>query len=120
MQHTGERPEGVKEKTRQLTDHIGDLAESYYKLGVLNVTDKAAVITSLTLTVLAVTGLAMFVLLFLGAGLGWWLGTKLQNMPAGFSLVAGIFILLIGLLLLLRRQVLLPLIRNAIIRKVYE
>ena len=110
----------LKEKAQYFSDHVEDLLESYYKLGVLNITEKAAGITSITITMFAVTLLAMFTLLFISFGLAWWLGDQWNNMLAGFSTVAGVFILLVGLLLALRRQVIFPLIRNTIIKKVYE
>ena len=111
---------GIKEKTAHLTDHIGDLVESYYKLGVLNVTDKATAVASFTVAIFVVSFLAMFALLFIGFGLGWWLGETLNSMLAGFSIVGGIFLVLIGVILAFRKQLLFPLIRNIIIRNVYE
>jgi len=111
---------GLKEKTFTLTDHITDLFESYYKLGVLNITDKATGIASFTITFAAVSLLSLFTLFFIGFGLAWWLGEKLQNTVAGFFIVAGVFLLIIGLIVALRKQFLFPFIRNMIIRKVYE
>jgi hypothetical protein len=115
-QHTG----GIKEKTNALTDHIGDLVESYYKLGVLNITDKATGIASVAITLLVTGFLALFALLFLGFGFGWWLGQQLNSMLAGFSIVAGILVIFIALLMAIRKQVIFPFIRNSIIKKVYE
>lgn len=120
MQHEQERRGSVKEKTQHLTDHFTELVESYYKLGVLHVTDKATGIASFTITLFVVSLLLMFTLLFLGFGLGWWLGTLFGNMLIGFSLVAGFFVAVIITIMALRKQVLFPLIRNLIIRKVYE
>jgi hypothetical protein len=111
---------GIKEKTNALTDHLSDLVESYYKLGVLNITDKATGIASVAITLLVVSFLALFALLFLGFGFGWWLGQQLNNMLAGFSIVAGILIIFITVLMAVRKQVIFPFIRNSIIKKVYE
>jgi hypothetical protein len=111
---------GIKEKTNVLTDHLGDLAESYYKLGILNITDKATGIASIAIIFLVVSFLALFALLFLGFGFGWWLGQRLNNMLAGFSIVAGILTIFIAVLMALRKQVIFPFIRNSIIKKVYE
>lgn len=115
-----QNPGGVKAKTNALTDHVRDLVHSYYELGLLNVTDKASGIASYTIVLLMVTLLSLFTLLFLCFGLGWWLGQQLNNMLAGFSLVALLFVALIGLILAFRKQVLFPFIRNSIIKKVYE
>jgi hypothetical protein len=120
MQHIKEPPGKLKQTTQHLTEHLGELLESYYRLGVLNVTDKATVIASFTITILVVTILIMFALLFIGFGFGWWLGNQLQSMLAGFAIVAGVFILLVVMIMALRKRVLLPFIRNVIIKKVYE
>jgi|SRR5687768_2984111 hypothetical protein len=114
------RVNGIKEKTANLTDDIGDLLESYYKLGVLHVTDKATNVASFTVAIFVVSFLAMFALLFVGFGLGYWLGEKLNSMLAGFSIVAGFFIVLIGITLAFKKQLLFPFIRNIIIKNVYE
>jgi hypothetical protein len=111
---------GLKEKTFALTDHITDLFESYYKLGILNLTDRATGIASFTITMLAVFLLFLFTLFFIGFGFAWWLGEKLQNTVAGFFIVAGIFLAIIGLIVAFRKQFLFPFIRNVVIRKVYE
>ena len=120
MEDIKEKVNGIKHKTAHLTNHIEDLLESYYKLGVLNVTDKATNIASFTVAIFVVSFLAMFTLLFIGLGLGWWLGEKLNSMLAGFSIVAGIFLILIGVVLAFKKQLLFPLIRNTIIKNVYE
>jgi hypothetical protein len=64
--------------------------------------------------------LALFFLLFISIGLGWWLGEKLQSMGAGFCIIAAFYAFLSIILLAFRKNYILPLIRNSIIRKVYE
>jgi hypothetical protein len=113
-------PGGIKERTNTLTDHISDLAESYYQLGVLNITEKATGIASSTIIVSVISFLSLFALLFLGLGFGWWLGQQLNNMLAGFCVVAGMFIILIALIIGFRKQLIFPFIRNTIIKKVYD
>lgn len=110
----------MKEKTNALTDHVSDLVESYYKLGLLNITDKATGIASVTISLLVISLLSMFALLFLGFGFGWWLGQRWNNMLAGFAVVAGIFLCLMGLILAFKKQLIFPVIRNMIIKKAYE
>jgi hypothetical protein len=120
MEAVKEKVSGLKVKTGNLTDDIVELLESYYKLGVLSVTDKATNIASLTVAIFLISFLALFTLLFLGFGLGWWLGEKLDSMLAGFSIVAGVFVLLIAAVIAFKKQLVFPIIRNTIIRKVYE
>src|SRR5690242_2382105 len=120
METVKEKASGIKIKTGNLTDDIVELLESYYKLGVLNVTDKATGIASLTVAIFMVSFLSMFALLFIGLGFGWWLGEKLDSMFAGFSIVAGIFVLMIAAILAFKKQLVFPFIRNLIIKNVYE
>jgi hypothetical protein len=117
---TKEAPGKIRETTQHLTDHLGELLESYYRLGVLNITDKATGIASFTITIFVVTFLVMFAVLFMGFGLGWWLGDQLGSRFAGFAVVAGILILIIITIMAFRKRVLFPFIRNIIIKKVYE
>lgn len=112
--------ETIKDKAEELTDDIGDYIETYYKLKVLQITDKAANAASASLTSIMVSVLGFFVLMFLGIGLGWWIGERLQNMVAGFCIIAGIYALLIVIVLALRKNLILPYIRNVFIRKAYE
>lgn len=110
----------LKESVQNIADHVSDLLDSYYKLGVLNIADKATGIASLTVTIFVISLLCLFALLFICFGLAWWLGETMNNMFAGFTIIAIFFILLIGLIMAFRKQVLFPFIRNIIIRKVYE
>lgn len=112
--------ETIKDKAEELTDDIGDYIETYYKLKVLQLTDKAANVASVSLASIIVSVLAIFCLLFLGIGLGWWIGEQMQNMVAGFCIVAGVYAVLIIIVLVLRKNLILPYFRNVIIRKAYE
>ncbi len=62
----------------------------------------------------------LFILLFVGFGCAWWLGESLQNMKLGFFVVSGVYTVLFASLLLTSKKVLLPRIRNMIIKKIYE
>lgn len=79
MEDIKEKAGGLKEKTQNLTDHVSDLLESYYKLGILNVTEKGTEIASLTITLFVVSFLLLCALLFIGFGVAWWLGGKIEQ-----------------------------------------
>ena len=110
----------LKDKAEELTDHIGDYLETFYKLSALNATGKATGIISAGITSIVVMLFIMFAMLFAFMGIGWWLGEQMNNMLAGFGIVAGFYIFLIALILIFRKSFLFPLIRNILIRKVYE
>jgi len=112
--------EELKSKAENLTESIGDYAETYFRLTVLKVADKATVITSSTLVALSLFFVSIFVLFFLGIAAGIWLGTLLNNAAAGYLIVAGFFVLVMLILILMRKRIIFPMIRNSIIRKFYE
>jgi hypothetical protein len=110
----------IRQEAKNLTEDVSNLLDTYYKLGILNTTEKATGVASTTLVFLLTGILSLFVFLFLGFGLAYWLGVKLQNMLAGFFIVAGVYVLIIAVILALRKNVIFPFIRNTIIKKVYE
>jgi len=63
--------------------------------------------------------LSIFALLFVSLGVGWWIGEALHNMLAGFSIIAGFYVLSVLVILAFKKQIV-PSIQNIIIRKAYE
>ncbi len=112
--------EELKSKAENLVKSIGDYAQTYYKLTVLKLSDKATGIAASVLAAVSVLFFGIFVLFFLGMALGFWLGSLLNSMALGFLLVAVFFLLLIIILFMLRKKIVFPVIRNSIIRKLYE
>lgn len=111
--------EDLKNKAETLTDHVGDYVELYYKLIVLNATEKATGFASVSITSIIVGILSLFVLFFASLGVGWWLGEELQSMIAGFGIIAGFYLLMIAIMMAFRKQII-PSIQNSIIKKIYE
>lgn len=112
--------EDLKSKIEGLTDHFKDLADTYYKLSLIKVTQKATNITSGILAGITTLFLFVITLFFLGMGLAWWLGNLLNSMPAGFFIVGGFFILVMIAVILLRRKIVFPFLKKAILKKLYE
>jgi uncharacterized membrane protein YqjE len=110
----------LAERSRHVTEIITDLFQSYLKLGVVHLTDKGSGIVSVSIVLLVSASLALFVLFFLGIGIGFWLGQQLNSMLAGFGIVATFFLVLAISLFATRNRILIPFIRNLIIAKVYE
>lgn len=110
----------LKEKTEEITDHLGDYAETFLKLTLLNVTQKGATIASTVVTTIVLCGLGLFVLFFAGFGLAWWLGDLVDSRTGGFLMVGGFYLLLFILILAMRKKTIYPFIKNTVIRKVYE
>ncbi len=112
--------EELKEKTVDLADHIEDLANTYYRLTIATATQKASNIVSGVVVAVVLCALGFFVLLFAGLALGWWLGDMINSRAGGFLLAAAVFFIIMLGISLFRKKTLFPLIRNTIIRKMYD
>jgi ABC-type multidrug transport system fused ATPase/permease subunit len=110
----------LKQKTADLTDHLGDYAETFFKVTLLNVTQKGTDIASAAISLIVISILSLFVLFFAGFGVGWWLGDLVNSRAGGFLLVAAFYLLLITFILLFRKKIFFAYFRNLIIRKIYE
>jgi hypothetical protein len=110
----------LKTKAENLTDHVSDYLDTYYKLTVLNATEKTAGIASVSITAIFIGFLVLFVLLFSGFGFSWWIGKAIDSMIGGFFIMAGIYMLFIGVIFIFRKKYIAPFIRDFIIQKIYE
>ena len=112
--------EDLKDKMADLVSHVEDIADTFYKLTLVNVTQKATNITSAAIVMIVVCSLGLFVLLFAGIAFSWWLGSLLENRTGGFLLGAALFLIIMFIIILLRKKIIFPFIRNLIIRRVYD
>jgi len=112
--------EDLKEKTRDLADHVEDLAETFYRLTLLNVTEKATNIISGAIVGILICAVGLFFLFFAGFALAWWLGDVVNSRAGGFLLTAAFFILIFFLVAVLNKKTLFPMLRDIIIRKIYD
>ena len=76
--------EDLKEKTVDLADHVEDLASTFYRLTVVKVTEKTSNIVSGAVVMIVMCALGLFVLLFAGCALAWWLGNLVHSRVGGF------------------------------------
>jgi hypothetical protein len=112
--------EELKAKTEKLTTHVGELLDTYYQLTVANLTQKAARTAGGLFIFIISCFIALCVLFFIGIGLSIWVGDLLNNAAAGYFIVAGFYLLLLGVFYWLRKSVVLPFIRNLIVSKIYD
>lgn len=110
----------IKSTAESLTDHVADYIETYVKLAVVNATQKATGVASISLAGVVLTFFLIFVLFFSGVGLSLWVGEAIRNIKAGFFIVSGLYALIGLVIYLFRKNIVFPLVRNTIIRKVYE
>ena len=112
--------EDLKNKAENLTGHLNLYFETAYKVLMLHVTKKTVNVASSGFIAFFVSVLFLFVILFSGLGLSWWIGSSIDSVVGGLFIVAGIFVLLITTLLLLKKKYIFPIIRNYLIKSLYE
>ena len=112
--------EGLSNSATHLKDHVTEYVKTYVELAKAKATKGAS-----NAAAGAAIGVVSFILFFfflqlVFLGLAWWVGGLVNSIAAGFFIVAGFLLLLLGLVFALRKKVIVPLIRNTIISKVYE
>ena len=112
--------ENIKEKIEELTDHTKEYLETLYDLSMVRVTQKVANTASIAVSSFIAIIFVLLVLFLGGIGLGWWLGGLLNNMAAGFLIVAGFYLLCLIFVFVFGKKIILPVIRNRIVKKIYE
>jgi len=112
--------EEQKKTTERLVDAAGNWVETYRNLITLRIVEYVSQGASISIISLLGTVVAFFLLLFVGLGLAWWLGEAMENMKAGFFIVGGFYAAALIVVLALAKKVLIPGIRNIIIKKAYE
>lgn len=112
--------DALKTKAADFLEQGSELLDTYYRLTVVNATEKVAKASSVSVVALAAAIFGLIVIFFGGIGLAWWIGEAMNNMKAGFFIVAGFFLLVLLALLVFRKSLLVPLIRNQIIQAIYD
>jgi nitrate reductase gamma subunit len=112
--------QNLKEDTRDIINHAGDYLDTFYKLSVLKATKKASTIASGVVNSILIFFTFFCIILFASVAAAWWLGDVLESPALGFLSVAGFYLLVGLILLLLRKKVIAPFIRNSLIKNIYE
>ena len=112
--------EDLKTKATHLKDHASEYVKTTVELAKAKATKGASNAAAGATIGIAAVVLGIFFLAFLFTALAWWLGGILESPALGFLCVAGFFLLLIILIFALRKKVIVPMIRNAIISAIYD
>jgi len=112
--------QNLKEDAKDILNHAGDYAETFYKLNLVRLTKKVSDVASVVVNSLLIFFISLCILLFTSFAGAWWLGDVVQNRALGFLLIAGFYLLIILVLVLMRKKIISPFIRNTLIRKIYE
>jgi hypothetical protein len=103
-----------------IVDAVGDMVETCRSLVKVRLAESAAVGGSLGILGMLIMVVSVFVLLFAGLGAAWWIGDVMENMKAGFFIVGGFYLLVFIIVLTTASSVIIPWLRNVIVRKMYE
>jgi Putative Actinobacterial Holin-X, holin superfamily III len=112
--------ENIKTKLKEFIAHSSQLGETAIKLARIRAIAKTVQISSLSIVLILFSFIAAVALLFLSVALALWLGHLVKSLTAGFLIVGGFYVLLFAVLLLLKDKILLPFLRNRIVKKIYE
>ena len=112
--------QNLKEDVKDIFNHAGDYAETFYKLSLVRLTKKVSDIASGLVNSVLIFFISLCILLFISFAGAWWLGDVTNSRALGFLLIAGFYLLIIFVLVLMRKKVISPFIRNTLIRKIYE
>jgi hypothetical protein len=110
----------LKEDAKDILQHAGDYAETFYKLSLVRLTKKVSDVASGVVNSVLIFFISLCIILFLSLAAAWWLGAVLDSPAGGFLIVAGFYTLLVLVLILMRKKVISPFIRNTLISKIYE
>ena len=115
-------PEEVTFKSAfsNMTESAQDLLETYYKLGVASATRKSADVAAGVVSTLLLTLLCGLAIVFGFIGLAFWVGGLINSMAGGFGIVAAFFVVMIAVIASLKGKIIHPMIRNMVVKKVYE
>lgn len=109
-----------KKTSEKLVDAVGDWIDTYRNLMTIRIVEHASHGASVSILGVIALLTLIFILLFLGLGSAWWVGEALDNMKAGFFIVGGVYLTVLVVILAMAKRVLIPGIRNMIIKKIYE
>jgi apolipoprotein N-acyltransferase len=112
--------EELKTNAQNLKIHVGEYVNTYIELTKAKVTQGASTAASGMVIALLTLVFGVFFCLFTFIALAFWIGNLINSREGGFFIIAGFFLLLVLVIFALRKKVIVPLIRNAIISKVYE
>jgi hypothetical protein len=120
MEEVKTATEEIKEDAKDILDHATDFLETYYQLLTINIAQKGVNIASAVINGVVLCFLGLFVFAFIGLGLAWWLGDLVNSRIGGFFIMAGIYLVVMIVLIIMRKKVIFPFLRDLITKKIYE
>ena len=120
MEDQETKTEEIKEDAKDVVGHLGDFLETYYQLLTIKLSQKVIDVTSSLINSIILAFLGLLFISFVGIGLAWWLGDVINNRAGGFFITAGIYLMIMFLLIVMRKKLIFPLLRNFLTRNIYD
>lgn len=110
----------IKDDAKDILQHAGDYAETFYKLTLVRLTKKISDAASGVVNAVLIFFISLCIILFLSLAGAWWVGAMLNSPAGGFLVIAGFYIVLVLIIIMMRKKIISPFIRNTLVRKMYE
>src|SRR5215471_14668377 len=110
----------IKDDAKDIIRHAGDYLETFYKLNLVRLTKKVSDVAAGAVNSILLFFIGLCTLLFISLAAAWWISDIMNSRPAGFLIVAGFYLLIAVILILMRKKIITPYIQNTLIRKMYE
>lgn len=117
---SGKRMEAEKSKAGKWVDDSVNLLETYRDLTAIRIVEQVSLGASVSVLGIIALLFAVCILLFVGLGAAWWVGQETGNTALGLFIVGGAYLILFSVLLVTAPKYLIPVIRDLIIKKIYE
>jgi hypothetical protein len=110
----------IKDDAKDILQHAGDYADTFYKLTLVRLTKKVSDVASGVVNSVLIFFISLCIILFLSLAGAWWVGAMLNSPAGGFLVIAGFYLLLVLILVMMRKKIISPFIKNTLIKKMYE
>lgn len=109
-----------KGPVKNLFSSAVDYGKTSLELLKVSAVERGSKLMSKLLVGMVLVLLFFFSIVFLNVALALWIGSLLSSITLGFLIVGGFYLLLFILLILLAKKSIGPIIRNAIIKELYD
>lgn len=110
----------VKGSAENVLDSLEGIVETQKDLIVIKFLQRFSTSASFAVIGIFCLMVLLTILIFTGIGFSLWIGERLMDMKAGFLIVAGIYSVVLLIIILSAKRILLPVIRDLIIDKMYD
>lgn len=112
--------ENIDAEKRTVVELAHDYVDTYINFAVANVTQKTADISASAAFGVVAGLIGFFVLMFLGIAASFWLGELVNSTALGFLIISGVYVLALVVLFLTRKKFVFPIVRNLIVKSIYD